>query len=232
MSLPDFDIDFCFERRGEVIDYVVGKYGADRVGQIITFGTLKARAVIRDVARVLDLPYAEADRIAKLIPFGPKMDLTKAMELEPELARISESGEVYKRLLEVSLKLEGLARHASTHAAGIVIGRDELTNYVPLYRDPKTQVITTQYSMDYLEECGLVKMDFLGLKTLTLIQETLRLLESPGGRAWTAASPSRTRPPSACWARAEAPACSSSRARGCRRCSSGPSPRRSSTSSP
>ena len=182
VSLPDFDIDFCFERRGEVIDYVVGKYGADRVGQIITFGTLKARAVIRDVARVLDLPYAEADRIAKLIPFGPKMDLTKAMELEPELAKISESGEVYKRLLEVSLKLEGLARHASTHAAGIVIGRDELTNYVPLYRDPKTQTITTQYSMDYLEECGLVKMDFLGLKTLTMIQETQRLLESRGVR--------------------------------------------------
>ncbi len=182
VSLPDFDIDFCFERRGEVIDYVVGKYGADRVGQIITFGTLKARAVIRDVARVLDLPYAEADRIAKLIPFGPKMDLTKAMELEPELAKISESGEVYKRLLEVSLKLEGLARHASTHAAGIVIGRDELTNYVPLYRDPKTQTITTQYSMDYLEECGLVKMDFLGLKTLTMIQETLHLLESRGVR--------------------------------------------------
>jgi DNA polymerase-3 subunit alpha len=180
VSLPDFDIDFCFERRGEVIDYVVSKYGADRVGQIITFGTLKARAVIRDVARVLDLPYAEADRIAKLIPFGPKMDLTKALELEPELVKISESGEVYKRLLETSLKLEGLARHASTHAAGIVIGRDELTNYVPLYRDPKTQVITTQYSMDYLEECGLVKMDFLGLKTLTLIRETLRLLAAEG----------------------------------------------------
>jgi len=180
VSLPDFDIDFCFERRGEVIDYVVGKYGADRVGQIITFGTLKARAVIRDVARVLDIPYAEADRIAKLIPFGPKMDLTRAMELEPELARISESGEVYRRLLETSLKLEGLARHASTHAAGIVIGRDELTSYVPLYRDPKTQIITTQYSMDYLEECGLVKMDFLGLKTLTLIRETLTLLSARG----------------------------------------------------
>jgi DNA polymerase-3 subunit alpha len=180
VSLPDFDIDFCFERRGEVIDYVVGKYGADRVGQIITFGTLKARAVIRDVARVLDIPYAEADRIAKLIPFGPKMDLTRAMELEPELARISESGEVYRRLLETSLKLEGLARHASTHAAGIVIGRDELTSYVPLYRDPKTQIITTQYSMDYLEECGLVKMDFLGLKTLTLIRETLSLLSARG----------------------------------------------------
>jgi DNA polymerase-3 subunit alpha len=180
VSLPDFDIDFCFERRAEVIDYVVAKYGADRVGQIITFGTLKARAVIRDVARVLDLPYAEADRIAKLIPFGPKMDLTRALELEPELARIAESGEIYKRLLETSLKLEGLARHASTHAAGIVIGRDELTSYVPLYRDPKTEVITTQYSMDYLEECGLVKMDFLGLKTLTLIKETLRLLSAQG----------------------------------------------------
>jgi len=180
VSLPDFDIDFCFERRGEVIDYVIGKYGAERVGQIITFGTLKARAVIRDVARVLDLPYAEADRIAKLIPAGPKMDLTKAMKLEPELARVAESGEVYRRLLEASLKLEGLARHASTHAAGIVIGRDELTRYVPLYRDPKTETVMTQYSMDYLEECGLVKMDFLGLKTLTLIQETLRLLALRG----------------------------------------------------
>jgi len=180
VSMPDFDIDFCFERRGEVIDYVVAKYGSDRVGQIITFGTLKARAVIRDVARVLDLPYAEADRIAKLIPAGPKMDLTKAMKLEPELAKVAETGEVYRRLLEASLKLEGLARHASTHAAGIVIGRDELTRYVPLYRDPKTDTVMTQYSMDYLEECGLVKMDFLGLKTLTLIQETLRLLTGRG----------------------------------------------------
>jgi DNA polymerase-3 subunit alpha len=180
VSMPDFDIDFCYEGRAEVIDYVVGKYGKDRVGQIITFGTLKARAVIRDVARVLDLPYAEADRIAKLIPFGPKMDLARAMKLEPELAKISGSGEVYRRLLEVSLKLEGLARHASTHAAGIVIGREELERYVPLYRDPKTEAVSTQYSMDYLEECGLVKMDFLGLKTLTLIKETLRLLARRG----------------------------------------------------
>jgi DNA polymerase-3 subunit alpha len=180
VSMPDFDIDFCYEGRAQVIDYVVGKYGKDRVGQIITFGTLKARAVIRDVARVLDLPYAEADRIAKLIPFGPKMDLAKAMKLEPELAKISGSGEVYRRLLEVSLKLEGLARHASTHAAGIVIGREELERYVPLYRDPKTEAVSTQYSMDYLEECGLVKMDFLGLKTLTLIKETLRLLARRG----------------------------------------------------
>jgi DNA polymerase-3 subunit alpha len=180
VSMPDFDIDFCYEGRPEVIDYVVGKYGQERVGQIITFGTLKARAVIRDVARVLDLPYAEADRIAKLIPLGPKMDLAKAMKLEPELGKISAGGEVYRRLLETSLKLEGLARHASTHAAGIVIGREELTRYVPLYREPKTEAISTQYSMDYLEECGLVKMDFLGLKTLTLIKETLRLLALRG----------------------------------------------------
>jgi DNA polymerase-3 subunit alpha len=189
VSMPDFDIDFCYEGRLEVIDYVVGKYGKDRVGQIITFGTLKARAVIRDVARVLELPYAEADRIAKLIPFGPKMDLAKALKLEPELAKISGSGEVYRRLLEASLKLEGLARHASTHAAGIVIAGDELTRYVPLYRDPKTEAVSTQYSMDYLEECGLVKMDFLGLKTLTLIKETLRLLGERGVHLDTARIP-------------------------------------------
>ena len=180
VSMPDFDIDFCYEGRGQVIDYVIQKYGADKVGQIITFGTLKARAVIRDVARVLDLPYAEADRIAKLIPAGPKIDLKKALKLEPELAEIKDKGEIYRQLLETSLKLEGLSRHASTHAAGIVIGRENLTEYVPLYRDTKTGSISTQYTMDYLEDCGLVKMDFLGLKTLTLMKNTLGLLTNRG----------------------------------------------------
>ena len=174
--MPDFDIDFCFEGRQQVIDYVTGKYGNDRVGQIITFGTLKARAVLRDVARVLDIPYAEADGIAKLVPPELKMTLPKALELEPRLKEIHERGGVHRELIDASLKLEGLARHASTHAAGIVIGRDELTNYVPLYRDPKTGVITTQYDMNVLEECGLVKMDFLGLKTLTLIKNTQALI--------------------------------------------------------
>ena len=176
VSMPDFDIDFCYEGRSAVIDYVLGKYGSDRVGQIITFGTLKARAVIRDVARVLDFPYAEADTIAKRVPMGPKMNLRTAMKLDQELAGLSSKGENYKNLLDVSLRLEGMHRHASTHAAGIVIGQQELTHYVPLYRDPKTETVTTQYSMDYLEECGLVKMDFLGLKTLTIIKNTVELL--------------------------------------------------------
>ena len=180
VSMPDFDIDFCYERRGEVIDYVTKKYGKNRVSQIITFGTLKPRAVIRDVARVLDIPYGEADSIAKMVPYGPKMDFKKALKLEPKLKEIAKKGEKYAELLETSLKLEGLNRHASTHAAGIVIGREDLTNYVPLYRDAKTGAISTQYTMDYLEECGLVKMDFLGLKTLTLISNTLKLIKENG----------------------------------------------------
>jgi DNA polymerase-3 subunit alpha len=177
VSMPDFDIDFCYERRGEVIDYVTKKYGKERVGQIITFGTLKPKAVIRDVARVLDFPYDEADRIAKLVPGGPKITLEKALSLEQQLSELKKSGEKYEDLLEISKKLEGLRRHASTHAAGIVIGMSDLTDYVPLYRDPKTGSISTQYTMEYLEECGLVKMDFLGLKTLTLIEHTLSLLK-------------------------------------------------------
>ncbi len=180
VSMPDFDVDFCFERRQDVIDYVTEKYGSPRVGQIITFGTLKARAVIRDVARVLDIPYAEADEIAKLVPEGPKVTLEKALTEEPKLQEIMGRGEIYKQLLTVATKLEGLHRHASTHAAGIVIGRDPLTEYVPLYRDPKTGSVSTQFTMDQLEECGLVKMDFLGLKTLTLIRNTESLIRRSG----------------------------------------------------
>ncbi|MFW5684619.1 MAG: DNA polymerase III subunit alpha, partial [Spirochaetota bacterium] len=180
VSMPDFDIDFCYERRGEVIDYVTRKYGEERVGQIITFGTLKARAVIRDVARALDLPYSDADAIAKLVPKDLKITLPKAIEQVPELQEMIERGGVHKELLETSIKLEGLHRHASTHAAGIVIGREELTRYVPLYRDPKTGQISTQFTMDLLEDCGLVKMDFLGLKTLTLIENTKELIAKRG----------------------------------------------------
>jgi DNA polymerase-3 subunit alpha len=180
VSMPDFDIDFCYERRQEVIDYVTEKYGKDKVGQIITFGTLKARAVIRDVARVLDIPYAEADSIAKLVPATPKMTIEKALDSEPRLREIKERGGVYEELIATSQKLEGLSRHASTHAAGIVIGKEKLTNYVPLYRDPKTGAISTQYTMDVLEDCGLVKMDFLGLKTLTLIKNTVDLIHKRG----------------------------------------------------
>ncbi len=176
VSMPDFDIDFCFERRQEVIDYVTGKYGKDRVGQIITFGTLKAKAVIKDVARVLDIPFAEANDIAKLVPDGPKVTLESAMEAEPRLRELEEKGSLYQELVDTSRRLEGLSRHASTHAAGIVIGKTPLTDYVPLYRDPKTGALSTQYTMEQLESCGLVKMDFLGLKTLTLIRNTEALV--------------------------------------------------------
>jgi DNA polymerase-3 subunit alpha len=182
VSMPDFDIDFCYERRSEVIAYVTRKYGSDRVAQIITFGSLKARAVIRDVARVLEIPYAEADAIAKLIPAGPKSDLSAALAQEAGLREIRDRGGAYADLIENSLKLEGLSRHASTHAAGIVIGRDPLIRSVPLYRDTHTGAVSTQYTgEDVLQGIGLVKMDFLGLKTLTLIQNAARLIREGGG---------------------------------------------------
>ncbi|MBN2738517.1 MAG: DNA polymerase III subunit alpha [Spirochaetales bacterium] len=180
VSMPDFDIDFCFERRQEVIEYVTQKYGKEKVGQIITFGTLKAKAAVKDVARVLDFPFTEANEIAKLIPAGPKVTLEKALEMEPKFQEMRDKGEKFKELIDISLKLEGLRRHASTHAAGIVIGKTELTEYVPLYRDSKTGSISTQFTMDYLEQCGLVKMDFLGLKTLTVIQNTIDLIKKRG----------------------------------------------------
>ncbi len=176
VSMPDFDIDFCFERRAEVIDYVTEHYGKDRVGQIATFGTLKAKAVVKDVARVLDIPYEEANSICKLIPDDPKMNLTKAFEQESKLKEIEEKGGIYKQLFDISRRLEGLNRHTSTHAAGVVIGQEPLINYVPLCCDAKTGAVSTQYTMDQIEPCGLVKMDFLGLKTLTLIKHTVDLI--------------------------------------------------------
>ncbi|HEY9053609.1 MAG TPA: DNA polymerase III subunit alpha [Rectinemataceae bacterium] len=179
ISMPDFDVDFCFERRGEVIEYVTRKYGTDRVGQIITFGTLKAKAVVKDVARSLDIPFEEANNLAKLIPEDPKMTLETALEIEPKLAQLAADPR-YKELFEISFKLEHLHRHSSIHAAGIVIGKSMLSDFVPLYKDPKTGSISTQYTMEYLERCGLVKMDFLGLKTLTLIENTLRLIRKRG----------------------------------------------------
>ncbi len=179
ISMPDFDIDFCYERRGEVIDYVTRKYGAERVGQIITFGTLKAKAVIKDVARALDIPFDDANSIAKLIPEDPKMTLETAFGLEPKLGEVAADPR-YADLFEVGRRLEHMHRHSSLHAAGIVIGKSELSDYVPLYRDPKTGMTSTQYTMEYLENCGLVKMDFLGLKTLTLIKNTLDLIARRG----------------------------------------------------
>lgn len=176
VSMPDFDIDFCQERRGEVIDYVTEHYGVEKVSQIATFGTLKTKAVIKDCARVLDIPFAEANRIAKLIPDERKMSVDKALEMSEELREIRDQGGVYETLFAVARRLEGLNRHISTHAAGVVIGREELTNYVPLYKDPKTGAVSTEYTMDLIEDCGLVKMDFLGLKTLTLIKHCVDLI--------------------------------------------------------
>ena len=176
VSMPDFDIDFCFERRGEVIQYVTEHYGKDRVGQICTFGTLKAKAVVKDVARVLDIPYDESNMICKLIPDEPKMTIAKAIAQEPKLQEIIARGGVYEELFDTARRLEGGARHTSLHAAGVVIGKTDLIDYVPISYDPKTRSIATQYTMDQIEECGLVKMDFLGLKTLTLIKHTVDLI--------------------------------------------------------
>lgn len=172
VTMPDIDIDFCYERREEIINYVKEKYGEDNVTQIITFGTMAARAVIRDVGRVLQLSYGDVDRIAKMIPATQGMSLDKALETVPELKQLAEQDELHRQLLEYSKVLEGLARHASTHAAGVVITPDELTNYTPLYKSSEGD-ITTQYDMRNLEEIGVLKMDFLGLRTLTVLQKAV-----------------------------------------------------------
>ncbi len=177
VSMPDIDIDFCYENRQRVIDYVVERYGRNSVAQIITFGTMQARAVVRDVARALALPYSLADRIAKMIP--PSLSLKEALEVESDLRKIyTESVEV-KELIDIAMVLEGLTRHASTHAAGVVIADKPLTEYVPLYKN-RDQVCTA-YEMKSLEKIGLLKMDFLGLKTLTVIEKTLNFVESRTG---------------------------------------------------
>ncbi|MFQ6114528.1 MAG: DNA polymerase III subunit alpha, partial [bacterium] len=179
VTMPDIDIDFCYERREEIIDFVKKKYGEKNVTQIITFGTMAARAVIRDVGRVLKVSYGDVDRIAKLIPASPNMTLSKALDTVPELNKLVEKDEIHKRLIEYSKVLEGLARHASTHAAGVVITPDELTNYTPLYKSPQGDV-TTQYDMKALELVGVLKMDFLGLRTLTVIDKTVKRLAASG----------------------------------------------------
>jgi len=179
-SMPDIDIDFSDERRQEVIDYVTNKYGKKNVAQIITFGTMAARAVIRDVARATNFTYAEADKIAKLIPSDPKMTLTKALKAEPELNSLYENDERITQLIDTSKILEGLKRHASMHAAGVVISDDELTNHVPLFKTSEGQ-ITTSYDMESLKKIGLVKMDFLGLKTLTVIEKACKIIKRVDG---------------------------------------------------
>ncbi|SEF59308.1 DNA polymerase-3 subunit alpha [Caloramator fervidus] len=174
VSMPDIDSDFCYERRQEVIDYVFKKYGKDRVSQIITFGTMAARAVIRDVGRALNYPYAEVDAIAKMIPMELGMTIDRALEINPELKKQYENDDRVKNLIDIARSLEGLPRHASTHAAGVVISSEPLVEFVPLTKNEDT--ITTQFPMTILEELGLLKMDFLGLRTLTVLRDTIDLV--------------------------------------------------------
>ncbi|MBV1838336.1 DNA polymerase III subunit alpha [Acetobacter estunensis] len=182
VSMPDFDIDFCQDRRDEVIAYVRREYGADRVAQIITFGKLQARAAVRDVGRVLGLPYGMVNRVAELIPNNPAKPVTlkDAIAGEPKLQEMRDNDEALRRLMEIGQQLEGLYRHASTHAAGVVIGDRQLVDLVPLYRDPKSDMLVTQFNMKYVEQAGLVKFDFLGLTTLTILQRGVRFLKDLG----------------------------------------------------
>ena len=182
ISMPDFDIDFCQERRGEVIKYVQEKYGADQVAHIITFGTLQARAVVRDVGRVLQMPLGQVDRLAKLVPSNPANPVTlgEAIKMEKGLQEARDSEPAVKELLTIALDLEGLYRNASTHAAGVVIGDRPLTQLVPLYRDPRSDIPATQFTMKWAEKAGLVKFDFLGLKTLTVIDRVKKYLKAQG----------------------------------------------------
>lgn len=180
VSMPDIDVDFCFERRQEVIDYVIEKYGKDRVVQIVTFGTLAARGVIRDVGRVMDLPYALCDQVAKMVPQELNITIELAMKKSSDLRKIYQEDERVHKLIDMSLRLEGLPRHTSMHAAGVVISQLPVVEYVPLSRASDGQ-LTTQFTMTTLEELGLLKMDFLGLRTLTVIQNAVRLLEKSRG---------------------------------------------------
>ncbi|MDF2511019.1 MAG: dnaE [Herbinix sp.] len=181
VSMPDIDIDFCFERRQEVIDYVTGKYGKDKVVQIVTFGTMAAKAVIRDVGRALDLPYAQVDTVAKMIPTELGITIEKALNANKDLRQLYESNEDVKHLIDMSMRLEGLPRHTSMHAAGVVIGKESIDEYVPLSKS-SDESITTQFTMTTLEELGLLKMDFLGLRTLTVIQNAEKLIHKNGNK--------------------------------------------------
>ncbi len=182
VSMPDFDIDFCMDRREEVITYVQGKYGGDRVAQIITFGALLSKAAVRDVGRVLQMPYGQVDRLSKMIPVeGVKpVSIEKALADEPRLREAARAEDVVQRLLDYAQKVEGLLRNASTHAAGIVIGDRPLDELVPLYKDPRSDMPATQFNMKWVEQAGLVKYDFLGLKTLTVIQNALEVIQAQG----------------------------------------------------
>jgi DNA polymerase-3 subunit alpha len=180
VSMPDIDVDFCRDRRQEVIDYVSDKYGRDHVAQIITFGTMAARAAIRDVARAVEYPYADADRLAKLVPEGVRVTIKEALRLEPALKEMYEKDGPVRELLDIAMRLEGLNRHASTHAAGVVIAPEPLTDVTPIYKGPQDDALTTQFDMGSVESLGLIKFDFLGLKTLTIIDKTLQYLRAGG----------------------------------------------------
>ena len=182
VSMPDFDIDFCRDRRDEVLNYVSQKYGENQVAQIITFGKLQARAVLRDVGRVLGIPYGQVDYLCKLIPFDPSrpLSLQESIDNEPKISEEADNDEKVKRLINISLKLEGLKRHTSIHAAGVVISKDNIYKDVPLYSDPDTKTYLTQFDMKHVEKAGLVKFDFLGLKTLTLIDNCVQLIKTKG----------------------------------------------------
>ena len=179
VSMPDIDIDFCYERRGEVIDYVTEKYGEDRVSQIITFGTMKAKQAVRDVGRVLNVSYPETDAIAKAIPFSLKMTIDLALETSPELRTKYENEETTRKVIDMARAIEGMPRHASTHAAGVVISKNSIDEYVPLYLADKG--LSTQFNMTTIEELGLLKMDFLGLRNLTIIRDALEMIEANHG---------------------------------------------------
>ena len=180
--MPDFDIDFCQNRRDEVISYVRREYGDDRVAQIITFGKLQARAAVRDVGRVLGMPYGQVNRVAELIPNNPAKPCTlrEAVDGERKLQEMRDGEEAIRRLLEIAMQVEGLYRHASTHAAGVVIGDRKLVDLVPMYRDPREGTLVTQYNMKWVEQAGLVKFDFLGLTTLTILQRAVGYLRELG----------------------------------------------------
>jgi DNA polymerase III subunit alpha len=180
ISMPDIDVDFCKDRRGEVITYVAEKYGQDHVAQIITFGTMAAKAAIRDVGRALDIPYGEVDKIAKLVPNTLNITIEEAIKAEPQIAALYEDNPKIRELLDIAMRLEGLSRHASTHAAGVVISPVPLTDYTPLYKNPSDGSIMTQFDMGSIEKIGLLKFDFLGLKTLTVINRTLRYIRENG----------------------------------------------------
>lgn len=180
ISMPDIDVDFCKDRRSEVISYVAHKYGQDHVAQIITFGTMAAKAAIRDVGRAMDIPYGEVDKIAKLVPNSLNITIEEALKAEPQIRSLYDDDPRIKELLDVAIRLEGLSRHASTHAAGVVISPSPLTDYTPLYKNPSDGSIMTQFDMGSIEKIGLLKFDFLGLKTLTVINKTLKYIEGNG----------------------------------------------------